>query len=103
MLGAMIYTSRKRSNQRDRLLALLKSRAPGRVPLRDVMEVAGAQYNARVWELRCLGYRIANEREDDHSFFRLVTRPTPTHPATPAPEADRLFPDDAPLPHRDLG
>jgi hypothetical protein len=65
--------SHSRSCQRDRLLALLKTRAPDWVPLAEVLAVAGAQYGARIHELRALGYRIQN----DPGWFRLVRTPAP--------------------------
>jgi hypothetical protein len=95
--------------QRDRLLTLLKSRAPDYVSVGEIIVVAGAQYSARIYELRRLGHRI--ESKQGGGWFRLVTRPV-SNPATApsstsvnsTPVADqRLFPDDAPLRHLDLG
>jgi hypothetical protein len=65
--------------QRDRLLALLKSRAPNRVPLPDILALGIAQYNARILELRRLGHRIESEQEGDHSWFRLVPNAPERH------------------------
>jgi hypothetical protein len=101
------YTCTKRVSQRDRTLELLKSRAPDWAHLADVIAVAGAQYGARIYELRRLGHRI--ESKPGGGWFRLATRPTaepkPSVVATPSPasETDRLFPDDAPPRHLDLG
>jgi hypothetical protein len=97
-----------RPNQRDRLLALLQSRAEEWVRLGDIMAVAGAQYGARIYELRRLGHRI--ESKPGGGWFRLVIRravdlnqaSVPTAPSS-ASDADRLFPDDVPLRHLDLG
>lgn len=62
-----------RANQRDRLLALLKSCAPNRVSLAKILAVAGAQYGARIYELRRLGHRI--ESKPGGGWFRLGTAP----------------------------
>jgi len=95
-------TSQTRPCQRDRLLALLKGRVSEWVPLADVMAVAGAQYGARIYELRGLGHRI--ESKPGGGWFRLITRPAADLNAAPLPtapcsvsEENRLFPDDAPL------
>jgi hypothetical protein len=92
------------TSQRDRLLTLLKGRRGEWVALPQVMDVGGAQYNARVFELRGLGYRITNLTQESDgvrwSWFRLEigsapTRPTPT-PTAPAPQPDSLFGDISP-------
>lgn len=85
------------STQRDRLLVLLKDRVNEWIPLGRVMAVAGAQYGARVHELRSQGYVIENKT----GWFRLVTRQiseaagsTPVanqQPQEPAAEANGLF------------
>jgi hypothetical protein len=99
---AMQNTSHTRPRQRDRLLALLKRHAPDWIPLAEVLVVAGAQYGARIYELRHLGHRI--ESKPGGGWFRLVTRPaTDLNPAplltAPCSVSDenRLFPDDAQL------
>ena len=69
----MNNTSQVRPRQRDRLLALLKSRAPAWVPLPDILSLRIAQYNARFFELRRLGHRIESRQQAEHSWFRLVT------------------------------
>lgn len=94
--------NQQRTNQRDRLLALLKGRAPDWVPISEVFEIAGFQYGARILELRRLGHRIAN---DPGRAFRLITAIVSREPSRPAQETKtaRLFPDDAPLRHLDLG
>ena len=84
---------RKRPGQRDRLLALLKSRAPAWVFVRDVVEVAGVQYGARIYELRRLGHWI--ESKPGGGWFRLlVVRPSPDPSLVPDCESDTglLFP-----------
>ena len=73
-----------RATQRGQILALLIATRGNWVPLPKVQACA-AQYNARIFELRRLGFRIANKTRDvngqRHSFFRLVSRPaTPTLP-----------------------
>jgi hypothetical protein len=70
--------------QCDRILRLLVEARSSWVPLPEIMACA-AQYNARVLELRRLGFNIENrtERIDGHrhSWFRLVSSPAP--PAKP--------------------
>jgi hypothetical protein len=93
----------RRLNQSAKLLGLLKANSPHWVPLMDVVAVAGLQYSARIHELRRLGHRIDN---DPGRAFRLTPiKPAPPteQTATPTEETGRLFPDDAPLPHVDLG
>ena len=67
-----------RATQRGRILELLTTARGDWVPLPKIQACA-AQYNARVFELRRLGFRIANKTRDvsgqRHSFFRLVSRP----------------------------
>ena len=73
-----------RATQRGRIIELLIAARGDWVPLPKIQACA-AQYNARVFELRRLGFRIVNKTRDvngqRHSFFRLVSRPaTPTIP-----------------------
>jgi hypothetical protein len=73
------------TTQRGEILALL-IRARGEwVPLPEIMACA-AQYNARVFELRKLGFNIENRTEvvnsERHSWFRLA----PTASNKPEPE-----------------
>jgi hypothetical protein len=67
-----------RASQRERILELLLAARGDWVSLPQVQACA-AQYNARVFELRRLGYRITNRtREVDgrrHSWFRLELIP----------------------------
>jgi len=60
----------QRANQRARLLELLKRTSPDWVPIREVLNVAGFQYGARIFELRHLGHHIEN---DPGRAFRLIT------------------------------
>jgi hypothetical protein len=66
-----------RATQRDRILALLVT-ARDWVPLPTIADCA-AQYNARIFELRRLGFRIANRTKlvngIKHSWFRLEPQP----------------------------
>ncbi len=70
--------------QRGEILALLIKARGDWVPLPQILACA-AQYNARVFELRRLGFDIENRTETDpqtgarHSWFRLVpsTKPEP--------------------------
>jgi biotin operon repressor len=67
-----------RASQRERILELLSAARGNWVSLPQVQACA-AQYNARVFELRRLGYRIENKiREADgvrRSWFRLQSPP----------------------------
>ncbi len=67
-----------RAGQRSRILGVLIAAHGTWVPLPEIIECA-AQYNARIFELRRLGFRIANRtREVDGrrcSWFRLESRP----------------------------
>ncbi len=95
--------------QRDRLFALLKDRANLWVPLKDILALGIAQYNARIFELRCLGHRIESKQEGDRSWFRLVialaSAAIPELPLILEPSAnpESLFGDLAPERHRDDG
>jgi hypothetical protein len=64
-----------RKSQRDRILGLLIAAHGGWVELPKIMRLA-AQYNARLWELRRLGFKIENKVRDvngtRHSWFRLL-------------------------------
>lgn len=91
-----------RATQRDRILALLESRAGGWVPLPEILSLRIACYSTRILELRRLGYRIENRREDGKSFFRLVkpvaaAKPearTKPKPETASEELDLFSPAD---------
>ena len=64
--------------QRDLILRLLVEADGAKVPLPKVMAIA-AQYNARILELRRMGYAIENEVRKvagkRHSWFWLVPQP----------------------------
>ena len=66
---------RNRSSQRDRILRRLEEREGRWVPLYEILPLA-AQYGARLFELRRMGYRIENRVERCNgvvrSWFRLV-------------------------------
>jgi hypothetical protein len=68
------------------------------VPLPEMMACA-AQYNARVLELRRLGFNIENKTErvnsSRHSWFRLVAPPV-APASTPKPEPAKPKPADIP-------
>jgi len=80
----MIHANGK--TQRAGILRLLIDARGEWVPLPQIMEHA-AQYNARIHELRHLGFTIENRTEAidgvRHSWFRLVKSPQP--PFLPAP------------------
>lgn len=111
----MDHTSHIRLCQRDRLLALLVRARGAWVPLPEITACA-AQYQARLLELRRLGFHISRPRIETingqrHTWYRLESspaQPAATEPRSAAinePQAKpgRLFPDDAPLRHLDLG
>jgi hypothetical protein len=77
--------------QRARILRLLIDARGDWVPLPEIMACA-AQYNARIFELRKLGFTVENKSEVvdgvRRSWFRLVASLTPLAPtpkAQPAP------------------
>lgn len=59
--GLALISSATRANQRSQILRLLISARGSWVPLPKIAELA-CQYNARLYELRRLGFRIANNR-----------------------------------------
>lgn len=69
-----------RATQRGEILGLLIAARGEWVPLATITDCA-AQYNARIFELRRLGFRIANRTRlvngTKHSWFRLELQ-TPT-------------------------
>jgi len=69
-----------RSKQRDQILGLLVAARGDWVPLPKITDCA-AQYNARIFELRHLGFRIANRTKlvngTKHSWFRLEPQMAP--------------------------
>jgi hypothetical protein len=78
-----------RSTQRGKILKLLIAARGEWVPLPTIADCA-AQYNARIFELRRLGFRIANRTQlvngTKHSWFRLEPRPvTATGPRPRGP------------------
>ena len=73
-----------RTTQRGRILALLIGARGAWVSLSEVLELGIAQYNARLFELRRMGFGIENRREHCdgriRSSFRLLTGPaSPAH------------------------
>ena len=65
----------EKKSQRGAILALLIQARGQWVELPEIMRLA-AQYNARLWELRYLGFKIENRIRDvggvRHSWFRLL-------------------------------
>ena len=100
-----------RNSQRGRILRLLIQARGGWVSLTEILALGIAQYNARLFELRGLGFRIENRRRQHCSEFRLVPGPAASAPEPKqcsinlpdTAEGDWLFPDDAPPRHLDLG
>lgn len=85
-----------RASQRQRILELLLSARGDWVPLPKVQACA-AQYNARLYELRRLGFRITNRickvHGQRHSWFRIepaVTAVNRSEHAVVAPAATGL-------------
>jgi len=74
------------ATQRDEILSVLVAARGGWVPLPKITDCA-AQYNARIFELRRLGFRITNRTREVGgrrcSWFRLESQPT----TTSAPES----------------
>lgn len=70
----------KRKTQRSRIVALLIAAKDSWVPLPEVMRCGGAQYNARILELRQIGFPISNRIEVvdgvRHSWYRLELTPS---------------------------
>jgi len=74
------------NSQRSRILNLLIAARGGEVGLPEISSLA-AQYNARLFELRRLGFTIVNRTEERdgvrRSWFRLVSGPVQVEPSTP--------------------
>jgi len=88
----MSYDSRpSATTQRGKILALLIKARGEWAPLPEVMACA-AQYDARMFELRRLGFNIENCTEivkgERHPRFRLVPSTSSEPEPEPAPESD---------------
>jgi hypothetical protein len=79
--------------QRGRLLGLLVGARGSVVPLPKILALGIAQYNARIFELRRLGFSIQSYKEGGRSFFRLAPGPSMPTPVPIAPDQGSLFPD----------
>jgi hypothetical protein len=81
--------------QRAAILRLLIDARGSWVPLPEILALGIAQYNARLWELRRLGFVIENKSESldgaRHSWYRLVSSPAP-----PPPTLKRESPEPSP-------
>lgn len=94
-----------RETQRTRILDLLRSHEGEWVPLSEILDLRIGQYNARVFELRRLGFVIDNRTERDdsgavRSWFRLVTPQGDWFTeatGNPRAAAAQTRPDDLPL------
>lgn len=77
--------------QCGRILGRLIAAHGAEVPLYEISSLA-AQYNARIWSLRKMGFVILNRTEERdgvrHSFFRLVSSPAQAEPSTAAERDD---------------
>jgi hypothetical protein len=78
--------------QCGRILGRLIAAHGAEVPLYEISSLA-AQYNARIWSLRKMGFVILNRTEERdgvrHSFFRLVSSPVQASSPATAPAAER--------------
>jgi hypothetical protein len=83
------HFSPQSKTQRAAILRLLIDARGDWVPLPEILALGCAQYNARIFELRRLGFRIESRTERAgevrHSWFRLIASLTPSAP-TPKPE-----------------
>jgi hypothetical protein len=79
------------STQRGRILGVLIAAKGDWVPLPRIAELA-AQYNARIFECRRLGFKILNrtaERDGERrSWFRLISGPPQADTSAPDPRTD---------------
>lgn len=81
-------------NQRDRILWLLVTAQGNWVPSPEIAACA-QQYNARLYEIRHLGFVIENKTQTDErtgercSWFRLVRSSPPPTPSLPSTGAGR--------------
>jgi hypothetical protein len=84
--GARLAPESSRT-QCGRILGRLIAAHGAEVPLYEISSLA-AQYNARIWSLRKMGFVIENRTQEidgvRHSFFRLVSSPAQASPATHA-------------------
>jgi hypothetical protein len=87
-----------RATQRGRILKLLIEARGGWVPLPEISACA-AQYNARIFEIRRLGFRIENRTREvagvRHSSFRLVSGPAQAATFPDARHTDSADPEIA--------
>jgi hypothetical protein len=88
MAHTVNHFSRQSNTQRAAILRLLIDAHGAWVPLPEIMACA-AQYNARIFELRKIGFTVENKNEVvdgvRHSWFRLIASLTPSAP-TPKPK-----------------
>ncbi len=91
-----------RENQRAAILTLLMAAHGDWVPLPQILALGIAQYNARIYELRRLGFRITNRIEEvdgiRRSWYRLESgvpndRLQSRPPALATPPRLLLFPN----------
>lgn len=75
----------EKKSQRAAILGLLVSARGGWVELPEIMRLA-AQYNARLWELRKLGFAIENKIRDVGGIRRSWFRLTPSQAKAVRPE-----------------
>ena len=90
-----------RATQRGRILELLSATRGAWVPLPKIAACA-AQYNARIFELRHLGFRIPPPRIQlvggkKHSWYRLEPTPIPSVATEPFDHEIKDAADSLPL------
>jgi hypothetical protein len=90
--GARLAPESSRT-QCGRILGRLIAAHGAEVPLYEISSLA-AQYNARIWSLRKMGFVIENRTQEidgvRHSFFRLVSSPAQAISPVTSPAAERV-------------
>jgi hypothetical protein len=81
--------------QCGRILGRLIAAHGAEVPLCEISSLA-AQYNARIWSLRKMGFKIVNRTEERdgvrRSWFRLISGPPQVSSPAMSPAAERISP-----------
>ena len=102
-------TSPDSKTQRGRILKRLLEARGAEVAAPELAQIGGLQFQTRIYELRHkFGFQIENRQERTagqiHSWYQLLPRATESSLQPAATQNNpRLFPDDAPLRHLDLG
>jgi hypothetical protein len=95
MRDTVNHFSPQSKTQAAKILGLLIEARCGWVGLPQILELGIAQYSARIFELRRLGFNIENRTErvngSRRSWFRLVN--SAPAPETPKPEPEKPAPE----------